>query len=238
MKDVRIIPYMKKLEHTYSLGVFPTIELLEKRPEIVVKVIFHSRGKENSGVSKLLDLCRKRSIKTEWNDGTIKKLGGTENTYAIGILMKYKQEIETGKNHLVLVSPQDTGNLGTMIRTALGFGIRNIAIISPGVDVFDPKTIRAAMGAVFSVKIEYFPYIEDYSKKHKNNLYLLMTDGSKEISQISFASPYSLVMGSESAGLPKEFAKLGTTVTIKQSADIDSLNLSVAAGIAMYTAFK
>lgn len=238
MKDVRLIPYMKKLEHSYAIGVFPVIELLEKRPETVVKIIFQSRGKGNSGVQKIVDLCKKHNIKNEWNDGTIKKLGGTDNAYAIAAFMKYKDELETGVNQLVLVNPQDAGNLGTIIRSGLGFGIRNFAIIAPGVDVFDPKAVRASMGAVFSVKVQYFVDFEEYQKAHKNNCYTFMVHGKDELSNIKFKSPFALVFGSESAGLPAEYFSLGTPVHIEQTSAVDSLNLSIAAGVAMYVAAK
>lgn len=236
MKDVRLIPYMKKLEHSYAMGVFPTIELLENKPQEVVKVIFHSKGKGNTGVQKITDLCRKHNIRTEWNDGTIKKLGGVENTYAIGVFMKYTDQVETNVNHVVLVNPQDAGNLGTIIRSGLAFGIKNFAIISPGVDVFDPKTVRSSMGAVFGAHIEYFPYFETYTKAHKNNCYTFMVNGNDELSEVKLKSPCALVFGSESAGLPPEYAKLGTPVYIKQTKDVDSLNLSIAVGVAMYHA--
>lgn len=238
MKDVRIIPYMKKLEHSYAMGVFPVIELLEKKPAEVVKVIFQSKGKDNSGVQKIVDLCKKHNVRTEWNDGTIKKLGGVDNTYAIGIFMKFKNVLEVGANHVALVNPQDAGNLGTIIRSGLGFGIKDFAIISPGVDLFDPKTVRASMGAVFGVNVEYFTDFEEYSKVHKNHFYTFMVHGKDELSKIKFNAPFSLVFGSESAGLTAEYFSLGTPVYIEQTKDVDSLNLSIAAGVAMYMATR
>lgn len=237
MKDVRLVPYIKKLEHSYSFGVFPTIELLENKPGIVVKVLIHSRGKQNSGVQKILSLCQKKGIRTESNDGLIQKIGGNENSYAVGVFMKYKEEIEPGKNHLVLVSPEDTGNLGTMVRTALGFGIKNIAIIRPAVDCFDPKSVRASMGSIFGVKIEYFEDFGEYQKRHDNKCFVFMTDAKKELSEVKFTSPFSLVFGSESAGLDGSYESVGESVFIRQTKDIDSLNLSIAAGIAMYQSF-
>jgi len=238
MKDVRIIPYMKKLEHTYSIGVFPTIELLENKPETVVKVLLHSRGKQNSGVQKILGICTRKGIKTEFNDGLFNKIGGNDNSYAIGVFMKYEDKIEIDQNHLVLVSPEDGGNLGTMIRSALGFGITNLAIIRPGVDRFDPKVVRASMGAIFQFNVEYFDDFDTYKRDYKNKCYIFMTSASKELSQIKFTTPYSLVFGSESAGLSSEYENKGELVYIRQSDKVDSLNLSIAAGIAMYTASK
>ena len=44
----------------------------------------------------------------------------------------------------------------------LGFNYYNLAIIRPGVDVFDPRVLRASMGAMFHLNIEYFDSFEDY----------------------------------------------------------------------------
>ena len=67
-------------------------------------------------------------------------------------------------NHVVLVNPGDMGNMGTIMRTMLGFNYYNLAIIRPGVDVFDPRVLRASMGAMFHLNIEYFDSFEDYGK--------------------------------------------------------------------------
>ena len=237
MKDVKIVPYQKKFDYSYSFGIYPTIELLKFQPKKVIKVILHSRAKNSNGVRQIIDLCKKNQVRTEIADGLIQKISGSENTYAIGVFDKYSTKIEENKNHLVLVNPEDTGNLGTVIRSALGFGIKNLVIIRPAVDCFDPKTIRASMGAVFSVNIEYFEYFEDYKEAHTNKCYMFMTNGERELSQVKFESPYSLVFGSESAGLENRFKTYGQGVVIKQSKDVDSLNLSIAVGIALYKSF-
>ncbi len=61
-----------------------------------------------------------------------------------------------------------------------------------------------------------------------------MTNGEMLLHEAVFTSPYTLVFGSESSGLPEFYRKLGTSVTIPQTKAIDSLNLSVAIGIALY----
>ncbi len=236
MKDVRLISYQKKFNYSYSLGVFPTIELMENRPEKVIKIIFHPKGKENKGVKKLISFATSKGVRTEWSEGLIKKIGGNDNTYAVGVFNKYQEEVEPRVNHLVLANPEDGGNLGTMIRTALAFGIKDIAVIRPAVDIFDPKVVRASMGSIFKVNIEYFDDFTAYKTKHLNHCYLFMTDGEKMLKDVLFSQPYSLVFGGESSGLSKEYRKYGETVTIPQSKSVDSLNLSIAAGIAMYSA--
>jgi len=238
MNDVKTVPYQKKFGYSYAFGVFPTIELLENRPKDVIKVMLSSRGKSSPGVQKIQALCNKFQIKTEWAEGLITKIGGNVNTYAVGVFQKYAMKLEAGVNHLVLVSPEDTGNLGTILRTCLGFGIKNLAIIKPAVDIFDPKTVRASMGSVFKINFQYYDDFELYRQEHKNNLYCFMTNAKDELSATEFSEPFSLVFGSESAGLPKDFVNFGKSVFIKQSKHIDSLNLAVAVAVSLYKTFK
>ena len=189
MEDVKIRPYTKKFSHSYSFGVYPTIELLKYRPKEVIKVLLHSRGRQNEGVKKIQDLCRKLNVRTEFADGLINKLSLSENTYAVGVFKKYSMKLVENSNQVVLVGPQDAGNLGTIVRSALGFGVADIAIIKPGVDCFEPKVMRASMGSLFRARIEYFDDIEAYLKEHENNRYLFMVDGEKELNGVDFISP-------------------------------------------------
>ncbi|MBA3868998.1 MAG: TrmH family RNA methyltransferase, partial [Anaerolineae bacterium] len=137
-------------------------------------------------------------------------------------------------NHVLLVSPSDMGNLGTTLRTLLGFGFHNLALVKPAVDVFDPRTIRASMGALFQVNFAYFDSIDTYQTHFAHHLYPFMTNGEVLLSKAEFTPPFTLVFGSESSGLDESYRKLGTSVTIPQTKAIDSLNLSVAIGIALY----
>ena len=226
-------PYNKKLEISYCIGVYPTLELLYHHPEKVTRVLISGKGNKNIGVSIIKSICLKNGIKTEIADGTIAKITGSENCYSIGIFNKYESLIQNG-NHLVLVNPSDMGNLGTIIRTALAYDVNNLAIIRPGADIFDPKVIRASMGAVFSIKFQYFDSFKEYNNNFRNNLYVYMTNGQSVLNKLSFEQPFSMIFGNEGAGLGTEYLSIGTSVIIPHTKNVDSLNLSVAVGIALY----
>lgn len=66
----------------------------------------------------------------------------------------------------------------------------------------------------------------------------MMTDGRVDLAQVAFHPPYALVFGPEGAGLGPEYHDLGTSVRIPQSSRVDSLNLAVAVGIALYAATR
>jgi len=142
----------------------------------------------------------------------------------------------------VLVNPADKGNLGTILRTATAFGIENIAIISPAADIYDPKVVRASMGALFHVNFCYFEKFEDYQKAFcgtNRNLIPFMLDGqpiNKVAADLKDSDySFSLIYGNESSGLPAEFLQIGTPARIMHSNNVDSLNLPMAVGIGLYT---
>ena len=224
---MKIKTYHKDFDYTYTLGVFETIELLENKPELVMRVYLKSNSYQNKGVKIIENLCQQNKIELIESDNTINKLAKKDNCFAIAIIKKYTMDLEDA-NHVVLVNPGDMGNMGTIIRTMLGFNYTNLAIIRPGVDVFDPRVIRASMGALFNSFDEYL------TKYPEREVYPLMLKGAKNIHQITAANnKHSLVFGNESSGLPDDYLKYGQSVFIPHSDKIDSLNLSMALGITL-----
>jgi TrmH family RNA methyltransferase len=239
MYEPKIKKYMKKLSYSYAMGTFPTIDLLKYKPGKVLKVLINSKGWADEEVKEVISLCNEKGIKYEVMDSAIGKIAVKENTYTVGIFEKYEMALDPEKNHVVLDSPTNMGNIGTIIRTMNGFGINDLALIKPAADIFNPTIVRSAMGSLFQTRFMYFDSFEKYCEMYKeHSKYLLMLKGAKEIEKVQFKKPYSLVMGNESSGLPDEYAKLGETVCIPHLKTIDSLNLSIATAIAIYVSSK
>ena len=150
---------------------------------------------------------------------------------------KFEGTLNAEGCHLALHHPSDKGNLGTMLRTALGFGYRDIAIIRPAADAFDPHVVRASMGAIFGLNVRYYDDFAAYRAAFPQHmLYPFMLDASVPLDQAvaQKKTPFTLIMGNEGSGLPAEFAAMGQPVRIPHNHEIDSLNLSIAAAIGMY----
>ncbi|MDQ3705644.1 MAG: TrmH family RNA methyltransferase [Chloroflexota bacterium] len=237
--DVPLKPYKRDFDHSYSLGVFPTLELVEAQPGHVLQVLVSSKGERNEGVRKLERLCARAGIRLETNDRAIERLAQKENTFAVGVFRKYAADLQPTSNHVVLVNPSDMGNLGTIARTMLGFSMFDLAIVQPAADMFDPKVVRASMGAIFRLRCRYFDTFEQYRETAgERSLYPFMTGGDLLLHQVRFSPPFTLIFGNESSGLPPEYRDTGTPVTIKHTGAIDSLNLPMSVGIALYEATR
>lgn len=233
-ENVKVQKYKHDSEVSYTLGATLTYELLIHCPSFVTRVFVGSSTDLLGGISKIIEMCNRYQIPVEKNDKAFNILSPKGNCYVIGEFKKVSQKLKKG-NHIVLVNPSDAGNLGTILRTATGFGITNLAIIKPAVDFFDPKTIRASMGAAFHVAMEYFDSIEEYLSRYPSNKrYAFMLTASTPLTEVKKDEPYSLIFGNEATGLPDSYAGFCTSVRINHSTAIDSLNLPMAAGIAMY----
>ena len=216
-------PYSPALDYSYAPGVFPSMECLKHRPDAVRRLLLHSSSAGRDGADKLRDLAR---------------ISGKENCFAAAVFAKFEDALDPAKPHVVLHHPGDSGNVGTILRTALGFGVEDVALIRPCVDLFDPKTVRASMGSLFSLRVRLYDSFESYLESFPAHaLYPFMLDASRplhEVLQAKPAAPWTLIFGNEGSGLPPEFASCGQPVRIESNDRIDSLNLAIAAGIAIY----
>lgn len=233
----KLEPYSKKLTYSYALGAFPSLALLESRPDRAVRLLLHPDGLENDGVRKLRARCAELGVREEMADRVLRRESKKDNCFAAIAFEKYTDALDMEENHAVLCQISDGGNLGTALRSLLGFGIRDVAVIRPCVDVFDPHVLRASMGAFYKLRVHTFDAFEDYRALYPNRpLYPFMLDGAKSLNEVAAAAepPFSLVFGNEASGLPARFAQLGQSVLIPQSDEIDSLNLAVAVSVGSY----
>ena len=137
--------YSAELDYAYAPGMFPAMECLLHRPESCRRVLLHSRSAGTEGAQRLREEAEKHHIRVEEADKALSRISGKENCFAAAVFSKFEDDLHPDKPHIVLHHPSDSGNVGTIFRTALGFDVQDIAVIRPCVDVFDPKTVRASM---------------------------------------------------------------------------------------------
>ncbi len=230
--------YDPSLDYSYAPGIFPSMECLLHRPENVRRLLVHSSAAGREGVGKLTALAGKLGVRVEEADRALARISGKENCFAAAVFGKFSDTLEAGEPHVVLHNPGDSGNVGTILRTALGLGIRDVALIRPCVDLFDPRTVRASMGGIFRLRVRVYDTFDAYRTEFPGRmLYPFMLDASRPMQQVlegEVPRECSLVFGNEGRGLPAEFAGMGQPVRIESNDCVDSLNLSVAAAIAIY----
>jgi TrmH family RNA methyltransferase len=132
---------------------------------------------------------------------------------------------------------QDPGNLGTIIRSAAWFGIRNIYCSADCVDVYNPKVIQASMGAILHVNIFYTGLREllETASSFNVKIFGTMLRGDSIYSH-KLSSSGIILLGNESKGISEELLPYVTDrIMIPKQSDgtpgIDSLNVSMAASV-------
>lgn len=138
---------------------------------------------------------------------------------------------------LVLDGIQDPGNMGTIIRTADWFGIKNIVCSQDTVEVFNPKVVQASMGSIARVTVFYQELITILSgAKNKIRVYGTLLEG-EDIYSLKLESNSFIVIGNESKGISREVQKF-ITDRIKipeyskgRDTRADSLNASIATAL-------
>lgn len=229
-------PYSADLPYSYAPGVFPSLTLMENAPERALRLLLSERA-QGEGIEKLRAQCREHGVREELAPKALSRISGKQNCFAAIVFEKWQSALDTASPHVVLHHPMDEGNLGTIQRTLLGLGILDVAVIRPAADVFDPKVVRATMGAVFSLRVKQYDAFGEYRAEHPAHaLYPFMLDGSVLLEEAcaSVREPFALVFGNEGSGLPPEFAQMGQAVRIPHNNRIDSLNLAIAVGIGAY----
>ena len=231
-------PYRSDLDYAYAPGMFPAMECLLHRPDCARRILLHSKSAGTEGAQRLIELAAKLHVRVEEADRALARISGKENCFAAAVFAKFDDPLAADKPHVVLHNPSDCGNVGTILRTALGFGVEDVALVRPCVDVFDPRVVRASMGSMFQLRIHTYDDFAQYRNDHpEHGLYPFMLDGSRSLPEVlagEVPQRWALVFGNEGSGLPPEFAGFGQPVRIPSNARIDSLNLSIAAAIGIY----
>jgi TrmH family RNA methyltransferase len=144
-----------------------------------------------------------------------------------------KVKFDPNERILVLESIQDPGNLGTIIRTADWFGIKQILCSEDTVNCFNSKVIQSSMGSAFRIPVFYENLI-DFLPKLNSTMHGALLNG-KNMSDVDPNEIKILVMGNEGKGISPALQKhINQAVTIPGYGQAESLNVSIATGIFLY----
>lgn len=184
----------------------------------------------------------------EISDKIFQKISDTVTTQGILCIAEIPEHnLETvldDKKHmwLLLDGVRDPGNLGTIMRTAEGAGMSAVIMSKGTVDLFNPKTIRSTMGAVFRMPFIYVDDLADIVEKIKNkgyDVYGTAMKGSVVYDKPDYTKGAGIVIGSEADGLSNSIMKhMSGFIRIPMEGGIESLNAAVAAAVVMYEAAR
>ena len=142
---------------------------------------------------------------------------------------------ETVSLALVVDGLADPGNLGTILRTALAAGVQAIFLTQATVDAYNPKVVRAAMGAHFRLPIKELKQADFPTNLDRLALWLAEARAGLPYFRVDWHAPLALVIGSEASGPGKALRELATgSVHIPMAGQVESLNAAVAAAVILF----
>ncbi len=152
----------------------------------------------------------------------------------LAIVQQYETDkIVSAKDNITLVldDVQDPGNLGTIIRIADWFGVRQIVCSNNSADMYNPKVVQSTMGSIARVKV-FYTHLEEWLADQKNiNIYAASLDG-EDVTTINKIREGIIIIGNESKGISPSILTLAANkITIPRIGEAESLNAAVAAGI-------
>lgn len=246
IKQIRALQQRKERQKTGLFlveGILPIGAALESGWEIT-HLLYDPKRLES-------DFGRQLVKQVEAKGGEVRALSSevmetlTEKDNPQGILAVVRQRKrtldtlspDTLRFGVALVSPQDSGNLGTILRTLDAVGGDVLFLLDGGVDPYHPGTVRASMGALFWIPWVQASFAEFLTWARRHGLFLLGTSAhaARDYRTIRPSQPWVLVLGNEQKGLsPEQRAACDAEVALPMRGRARSLNLAVAAGVLLY----
>ena len=154
---------------------------------------------------------------------------GVQKTFDIGLLKNMQKVI-------LLENIKDSGNLGTILRSAVAFGFDAVILYGDCIDLYNPKCVRASVGNLWKIPVYQITGIEQIMKIFGNFDRIATLPRAKNLLNNFEQHGQILVMfGSEADGLSDELINFSTnSVKIEMANTVESLNLSISAAIIMY----
>jgi len=175
----------------------------------------------------------------------MESLADKDNPQGILAVVRQKktqlQDIKSVTCAVALVSPQDPGNVGTILRTIDAVGADALFLLGGGVELYHPTVVRSSMGTLFWKPVVQASFDEFVQWARGGNYQLIGTSahGDVEYQTLVPQTPWVLVLGNEQKGLSVEQTKAcDVTISLPMMGRVSSLNLSVAAGVLLYQFVK
>ena len=244
------IPFPLPLEtrvHFTDRKLIDSVSPLTNSPGLLFTCRFpqqsgNDKGNENSGADSPIE----NSVTSDHNENNEfcenrefrENRDGLDSIYGFDGIDRIDSFDSFGGTHILLDGVQDPGNVGAIIRTADAFGIKSVILTGDCADPYNPKTIRATMGAIFRQNIRHMSGAALAGLKADGARFIGAAPGgqSKDVSTVRLKNTI-IAIGSEGRGLSGEVLALcDEIVTIPIAPACESLNAAVAAAILMYLA--
>ena len=198
------------------------------------KNIIEEAKKHNKILTYITDDLNKVEDNIFYVDKKLKEsLSSLKNSNEDIALVKYLDIKEVSSDTILLIDDvRDPSNLGTILRTALAFNIKDVVLSLNTVDLYNPKVLRASEGAIFSLNILREDLIS-FISKHKDYKVLSTFLKANDLKALK-TNKKMIVIGNEGKGVSEEILKISDDYLKIPIKNIDSLNVAIATSIILF----
>jgi TrmH family RNA methyltransferase len=143
---------------------------------------------------------------------------------------------------VVLAGVQDPGNVGAIVRAAAAFAAAGVVAIEGTANPFSWKALRGAMGGTFRLPVAARGTVPDViaaAQQERVRIVAALPRGGTPLPRVDFTGPTAIVFGGEGGGVPGALMSAADgSLTIPMRAPVESLNVAVAAALALYEAAR
>ena len=239
---------MRKVRRETGLFVAEGVSILVSAHEkgVTPQILAYQTQSATSGAARALleTALRSGAECLEVTPAILEKLAARENPQTmLGVFAQRWSEpprgaeLKASELWLVLEEVRDPGNLGTIIRSVDAFGASGIILVGSCADPYSREAVRATMGSIFAVPLvalsreDFLAWRADWP----GDVIATHLGAREDVRKVVARGPALLVMGSEGPGLSPEMTAAATRgVKIPMAGRIDSLNLAIATGIALF----
>ena len=165
----------------------------------------------------------------------MEKISSTKSPQGVVAICKMKKEQPISLNKvLYLDDVSDPGNVGTILRTALAFGYKDIIMSKNCCSVYNEKVTQSSQGAIFDLNIVKGG-IETLKSLKRYEILATEIKGSVSLNEVKHQDKFVLVLGNEAHGVSKEILSIADQRIRIDIKDIESLNVAIAGAICMYS---
>lgn len=222
---------------THAVGLWPALEALRHRPRAVRRVVCHPRLAPHER-AEVAEAAAAAGVPLVEDPDSVRALRRHRAAWLVTELEPDDDVLRPDLDHLVLVRAAQAGNVGAAMRAALGFGVRDVALVDARVDPWSPHVLRASQGAAFAVRRAAFPDWSGYRRAYPDHAVLAFTPPAPDARPLPElrppAGPTAWVFGPEGGAFPADALEGARRATIPQHPDLESHNLAVAVGVALY----
>ena len=199
--------------------------------------VISSSSKRSEEVESIIQKCEELNTETiELEAKIYSKISPVIE--GVGVLFVVKipenQSVDFCEDAIILDRVQDPGNLGTILRSAVGFGVKQIICSKGTVSAWSPKVLRAGMGAHFKLQIFENQDLSKAISKIETPIFATSLQAEKSIYDKNFTTKTAWIFGNEGAGVSLELlSKVKNQVIIPQVGQIESLNVAMAATVCL-----